>query len=264
MSDYSTLELDVSRAGLAVVLLNRPDKRNAMNALVIEELADVFDALSKSPEVRLVLLRGAGATFSAGADLEWMRAAADYTRDQNEEDALALAEMLRKLYSMPQTTIAMVHGAAIGGGAGLVSACDIAIAHRDTTFQFSEVRLGLTPATISPFVIEAIGPRWARALFVSADRFDTEFAEKIGLVHYAVADETEMEETAERLARLVFGAAPGAIADAKDLVADFTGEIIDASLSHKTAKRIAARRASAEGREGIAAFLSKRKPNWAN
>lgn len=263
MAEYENIEIDVSRAGVAVVLLNRPQKRNAFNAEVIGELADVFETLSKNPEVRLVLLRGAGPIFSAGADIEWMKAATDYTLHENEEDALAMAEMLRKLHALPQVTIALVHGAAMGGGAGLAAACDVAVAMKDTRFSFSEVRMGIIAATISPFVIEAIGPRWARALFVTGDTFDAEFAQKIGLVQYVVNDETEMEQQAERLAALVFQASPAAVADSKDLVEQVYGREFDLSTSRLTAKKLAHRRVSDQGREGLAAFLEKRKPNWA-
>lgn len=262
MSDYETIELDVSRAGVAVILLNRPDKRNALNAQVISELADAVETLSKNPEARLVLLRGAGTTFSAGADIEWMRAAADYTVHENEEDAYALAEMLRSLNSLPQVTVAMVHGAAMGGGVGLAAACDIAVAVKGTKFAFSEVRLGVIPATISPYIVEAIGPRWARSLFVTGETFDAEFAQRIGLVQHEVADETALEAAVENIARMVFASSPAAIADAKKLVDDVIGREFDSSLSRATAKRLAHRRASTQGREGLAAFLEKRKPSW--
>jgi len=263
MSAYEYIELDVSRAGVAVVLLNRPDRRNAFNSEVIGELADVFETLGKTPEVRCIILRGAGPVFSAGADIEWMRAARHYTQSDNEEDALGMAEMLRRLNNLPQVTIAVVQGAAMGGGVGLAAACDIVAAQASSTFAFSEVRLGIIPATISPYVVEAIGPRWARALFVTGETFGADLAREIGLVHYLAADETELEAIVERLAGAVFEASPAAVADAKDLVQDVTGEVIDASLSRKTAKRLAARRVSAQGQEGLAAFLEKRKPNWA-
>lgn len=263
MNGYKTIELDASPGGVAVVLLKRPERHNAFNNEVIEELADAFETLRGEDHLRMVILRGAGKSFSAGADLEWMRAASDYTQKENEDDAFALAEMLRKLYELPQMTVAAVQGAAMGGGAGLVAACDVAVAVKASTFRFSEVRLGLTPATISPYVIEAIGPRWTKALFVSGESFDAAFAEKIGLVQYMVENETEMEKMLEYLSRLAFSTAPGAVNEAKRLVRDVTGEVIDANLSHMTSKRIAARRASEEGREGLNAFLEKRKPGWA-
>ncbi|MEM9669071.1 MAG: enoyl-CoA hydratase-related protein [Pseudomonadota bacterium] len=260
---YTTIEVEATRAGVAVITLNRSNKHNAFNADVISELSDVFDALKGQDGVRLIILRGAGKSFSAGADLDWMKAAADYTREENEEDAIALAAMLRKLYELPQLTLALVQGAAMGGGAGLVAACDVAIAMASTKFRFSEVRLGLTPATISPFVIEAIGPSWARALFATGEMFDAAYAEKIGLVHYTAANTEELLQLEEHIAGLVFTAAPGAIDDSKALVRDVTGKEINGHLGHETAKRIAARRASDEGREGLSAFLEKRKPSWA-
>jgi methylglutaconyl-CoA hydratase len=263
MSEYETITLDATRAGIAILTLNRPEKRNAFNGIVIEELTDALETLEEQDTLRLVILRGAGKVFSAGADLDWMRAAQHWTREDNEEDAVKLAEMLRKLAELPQMTLALVQGAAMGGGAGLVAACDVAVAMKGTKFSFSEVKLGLTPATISPFVISAIGPRWAKALFVTAEMFDAEYAEKIGLVQYTVNDAGEMAEMEEYLAGLAMGGAPGAIRDAKNLVLDFAGEPYSAALSKETAKRIAARRVSDEGKEGLSAFLEKRKPDWA-
>lgn len=264
MAEYETITLDATRAGVAIVTLNRPEKHNAFNAMVIAELTDAFENLRGEDHLRMVILRGNGKSFSAGADLDWMKAAAHYTQKENEDDALALAEMLRRLYELPQMTLALVHGAAMGGGAGLVAACDVAVAMRSATFRFSEVRLGLTPATISPYVIEAIGPRMAKALFVTGESFDAAYAETIGLVQYTVADETEMATMEEHLSKLMFDTAPGAVAAAKALVHEVTGLQINASLSRETAKRIAARRASDEGREGLAAFLEKRRPSWAD
>lgn len=264
MSEYETIELQASPGGVAFVILNRPEKRNAFNRLMIDELADAFETLRGEDHLRMVILKGAGKTFSAGADLNWMRNAAEFTQSENEEDAFALAEMLRRLHHLPQMTVAAVQGAAMGGGAGLVAACDIAVATKDTAFRFSEVRLGLTPATISPFVIDAIGPRWAKALFISGEGFDGEYAEKIGLVQYVVENEQELSEKLEYLSGMAFQNAPGAVAESKKLVDDVVGREIDHDLCHMTAKRIAARRASEEGREGVSAFLEKRKPSWAD
>ena len=210
----------------------------------------------------MVILRGAGKSFSAGADLDWMKAAADYSREDNERDGFALAEMLRKLNELPQMTLALVQGAAYGGGAGLVACCDVAIAMKSAKFRFSEVRLGLTPSTIAPYVIAAIGPSWARALFVTGESFGGDYAEKMGLVQYTVESDEEMAEMEEYISELVFGAAPGAVNEAKLLVRGVSGAKIDSTLSQETARHIAARRASDEGREGITAFLEKRKPNW--
>ncbi len=261
-SEYDLIRFDATRAGIAIVTLNRPEVHNAFNSELIAELTDVFAMISDQPSIRMMILRGEGPSFSAGADLSWMKLAALNSRDDNETDAQRLAEMLLKLYEMPQMTLALVHGTAMGGGAGLVAACDVAIAMASTKFSFSEVRLGLTPATISPFVIDAIGPRWARALFVTAESFDAAYAERIGLVQYVAQSSDEMADLEEHIAKLVFSAAPGAVADAKKLVRDVTRRPIDSELGHRTAKRIAARRASAEGKEGIAAFLEKRPPSW--
>ena len=260
---YETIELDVSPEGTAVVLLNRPAKRNAFNAQVIEELSDAFETLKKNPECRLVLIRGAGTVFSAGADLEWMKAASDYTEKENEEDAYGMAEMLRRCYELPQVTIALLHGAAMAGACGLAAAADIAIAQKGTIFSFSEVKLGIIPATISPYILNAIGPRWTRSLFVTAERFDADVAARIGLIHHVVEDESAMEKLIEHYADLVFAASPAAIADTKDLIATVQGEPIDAALGRLTAKRLAHRRVSPDGKEGLSAFLEKRKPSWA-
>ncbi|HVY89600.1 MAG TPA: enoyl-CoA hydratase-related protein [Hyphomonadaceae bacterium] len=260
---YENIVLDVSADGTAVLTLNRPQKRNAFNAEVIEELSDAFETLSKNPECRLVLIRGNGPVFSAGADLEWMKAAADYTQSENEEDAFAMAEMLRHFYELPQATIALVHGAAMAGACGLVAAADIAIARAGSIFAFSEVKLGIIPATISPYIVAAIGPRHARSLFVTAERFDAETAHRLGLIHHVVADEEAMEKLVEHYANMIYDNSPAAIADAKQLVEDVTGEEIDSSLGHMTAKRLAHRRVSQQGKEGLAAFLEKRKPSWA-
>jgi methylglutaconyl-CoA hydratase len=254
--------LDVSPEGIAVITLNRPDKRNAFDELMIANLAEHFETLKGAEHVRAVFIRGAGETFCAGADIDWMRRGGERSQSDNEADALALARMLRHLHELPQLTVALAHGAAMGGGAGLLAACDVAVAVKNTKIRFSEVRLGITPATIAPFVVEAIGPRWAKALFASGEGFDGEYAEKIGLVQYSVDSQDELRGMMEHLSELALAAAPGAVADAKALVRFVTGHKIDDGLSHETAKRIAARRASAEGREGLAAFLEKRKPEW--
>ena len=263
MAEYKTIILEISPSGVASVTLNRADKHNAFNATVIAELTDAFERLSNQKDARVVVLRGAGKSFSAGADLSWMKEAASYTQAQNEADAVKLAEMLRKLHDLPQATLAMVQGAAIGGGAGLVAACDVVVALASAKFRFSEVRLGLTPATISPFVIKAIGPRWAKALFVTAESFDAPYAEKMGLVHYTAQNDDEMTMLEEYVVGMLLGAAPGAVHDSKKLIDDFAGQEITDAIGVETAKRIAARRASEEGREGLSAFLEKRKPHWA-
>ena len=265
MSDADDVLLDLTPDGTAIITLNRPDKHNAFNGDVIARLSDIFESLrANTDEVRLVVLRGAGKSFSAGADLEWMQAAADWTHQDNVEDAMGLARMLNRLYDLPQVTLALVQGAAMGGGAGLVAACDIAVAVRDTKFKFSEVRLGLTPATISPYVVRSIGPRYARALFATGEGFDGGFAHQIGLVQYLVDSADALDDMMEHIANLVFDAAPGAVGDAKRLVDMVADHDINDALMSKTAHQIADRRTSAEGREGLAAFLTKRKPGWAD
>ncbi len=269
------VDFDVSPSGVAVVTLNRPDKRNAFDERTILLLADAFETLKGADHVRVVFLRGAGASFSAGADLDWMRRQGERTREENEADALDLARMLKALHDLPQLTVALVHGAAMGGGAGLVAAADYAVAARDAQFRFSEVRLGLTPATISPYVVEAVGARHARALFASALPFDAETAQRIGLVHEIVDSAADLDGVMKRLSGLAMENAPGAVADAKALVRYLSDDVvrpvrlppfqrIDNAVLHETAKRIAARRASDEGREGLAAFLERRAPSWSS
>ncbi|EAP88923.1 MAG: enoyl-CoA hydratase [Oceanicaulis sp.] len=265
MAAENEVLLDVTPGGAAIVTLNRPDKHNAFNADIIARLSDIFETLrANTDEVRVVFLRGAGRSFSAGADLEWMKAAADWTHEDNQADALNLARMLKRLHDLPQTTIALVQGAAMGGGAGLMAACDVAVAVKDAKIRFSEVRLGLTPATISPFVVRAIGPRYARALFATGEGFDGEFAHKIGLAQYVVESADELDDMMEYLGKLAFQTAPGAVRDAKALVDMVADREINDDLLRKTAHQIADRRVSDEGREGLAAFLEKRKPYWAD
>ena len=249
--------------GVATVTINRAAKRNAFNAEVIGALSQVFETLHAADGVRLVLLTGAGQAFSAGADLEWMKAAVEWSEADNREDAMALAVMLKRLHDLPAMTVALVNGAAMGGGAGLVAACDYAVAVQGAQFSFSEVKLGLTPATISPYVVAAIGPRRARALFASGRLFDAAHAEKIGLVDEVVADAEGLNAVADRIAGEIRLAAPGAIADAKALVELVAHVPIDHALMEETARRIAKRRVSPEGQAGVRAFLDRKKPDWA-
>lgn len=255
--------LEATEGGVAVVLLNRPEKRNAFDAETIAALTEAFETLAGADHVRIVFLRGAGGAFSAGADLDWMREAADWDESRNRDDAYELARMLKALHDLPQLTVALVDGPAFGGGAGLVAACDLAVATADSKFAFSEVRLGLTPATISPYVVAAIGPRNARVLFATGRVFGADDAQRFGLVQEVVADADHMNIVQEALAAGMTACAPGAVADAKRLVDDVSGRAITHDLMHETARRIAARRVSQEGQEGVRAFLEKRKPSWA-
>jgi methylglutaconyl-CoA hydratase len=263
MSDDNPVLLDISPDGVAMVTLNRPERKNAFNETMVEGLSEVFETLRVADGVRIVFIKGAGTTFCAGADLDWMARQARHDLSDNQEDAVSLATMLNRLYELPQLTVALVQGGAFGGGAGLVAACDYAVAIDGAKFCFSEVRLGLTPATISPYVVEAIGARQARALFATAMPFDARRAFELGLVQELAVDLNDLSKREERLADLAFTAAPGAVAASKQLVRDVAGQPIDDALLHETANRIAQRRASEEGREGIAAFLDKRTPNWA-
>lgn len=258
-----TVLLDASPSGVAVVTINRPEKKNAFDAEVIAALSQVFETLRDADGVRIVFLRGAGGAFSAGADLDWMRAAAGWSKEENRQDALALAEMLLALRELPQLTVALVEGPAFGGGAGLVAACDYAVAVDGARFAFSEAKLGLIAATISPHVVSAIGPRRAKSLFATARVFDAAYAEKIGLVDEVVADVDALEAAMERLSTEIMACAPGAVAESKLLVEDVANLPLDQELVEETARLIAERRVSDEGREGVAAFLAKRKPNWA-
>lgn len=254
--------LDVSPEGVGVVTLNRPEKHNAVDELMIAGLSETFETLKGADHVRIVFVRGAGENFCAGADIDWSVRSGARDLADNEADAMALARMLKQLRELPQITVAQIMGKVRGEGVGLVAACDIAVALKDASFCFPEVRLGLTPATIAPFVVEAIGSRWAKALFATADSFDAGFAEKIGLVQYLVENQTEMEALAENLSDLAMAAAPGAIADAKALVDYVSAHKIDDALAKETSRRTAQRRVSAEGKEGLAALLAKRKPAW--
>lgn len=255
--------LDTTREGVAVVTLNRPEVHNAFNAEVVERLSDIFDDLAKQDGVRVVLIDGAGKSFSAGADLEWMRAAGDYTEKENYEDALASANMFHRLRALPQPSLALVHGPALGGGVGLVAAADIAIATSEAQFGLTEVRLGLVPAVISPYVIEAIGPRAARRYFLTGEKFGVDEAMRLGLVHIAVKSKQELADAAEELVSAILECSPDAIARAKRLIEVNRHGFPDHELRAATARFIAEARVSDEGKEGVASFLAKRKPKWA-
>ncbi len=255
--------IEATPAGAVTITLRRPEARNAFNAELIEALHEAFTTLQGAEGVRVVFLRGEGGTFSAGADLEWMKEAAQRTEADNHDDALRMALMLKALWDIPALTVALVEGGAFGGGAGLAAACDIAVATTAAKFSFSEVRLGLIAATISPYVVDAIGPRAARGLFATGRVFDAAYAEKIGLVTECVADSEELIAARDRISNEMQLAAPGAVGDSKALVRDVAHKVIDRGLLEETARRIARTRVSEEGQEGVSAFLEKRKPVWA-
>lgn len=263
MNDENPVLFAASPEGVAVITLNRPDMHNAFNETLIAQLNEILEDLRTADGVRVVLVEAAGKSFSAGADLNWMRRAAQFTEDQNYADARALARMLNAIRTLPQPTIALVHGAARAGGVGIVSACDIALAARQATFAVTEVRLGLTPSTISPYLVEAIGSRQARRWFLTGELFDAEQALRMGLVHAVYDDAEALRAAGEALVGEVLKCAPGAVHATKELIEAVRAGDITSDLMEDTARHIARQRLTDEGREGIASFLEKRKARWA-
>jgi methylglutaconyl-CoA hydratase len=259
-SGYESLRLE-KRGPVARVALARPAIRNAFDDGLIAELTRAFEEAGSDPDVRVVVLSGDGPSFCAGADVNWMRKAGGYSLAENEADALKMARMLRAIDACPKPVVALAHGAAIGGGVGLVAAADIAIAAEATVFALAEVKLGILPAVISPYVLRAIGPRSARDLFLTGDRFDAREAHRIGLVHQVVAGE-DLEEAGRRKVASLLSAGPEAVGVAKKLIEQVLGKNPDEAMP-LTVAAISARRASAEAKEGLTAFLEKRKPSWA-
>jgi methylglutaconyl-CoA hydratase len=253
--------LHENRNGVAWVTLNRPEVRNAFDDALISGLRKAFDDIGGDPSVRAMVLSGNGPAFCAGADLNWMKRMAGYTYEQNRADAQALADMLAALDRMPKPTIARVHGPAFAGGTGLVAACDIAVGTPEAKFCFSEAKLGLSPATISPHVMRAIGERAARRYFLTAEVFDGKEAERIGLLT-CLAEKDCLDKTIEDLLTHLLAGGPEAMKKIKDLIRAVAGRPVDDALAAETAKRIAEIRVSPEGKEGIASFLEKRKPSW--
>ena len=251
--------LDITGAR-ATITLNRPDVHNAFDDTLIAELDAALAEVSAAPALRVAVVAAAGCSFSAGADLSWMKRTADYAEAENRADAERLAEVLHRLDALPVPTVARVQGTAMGGGVGLVAACDIAVAAEGARFALSEVRLGLIPAGISPYVIGAIGARAARRYFLTGERFDAAEAYRLGLVHAVVAADA-LDARVDGIVDALGLGAPGAVKAAKALVREVAGGV-DAAVRKDTAARIARLRASAEGREGVAAFLEKRKPSW--
>jgi methylglutaconyl-CoA hydratase len=257
----NTLQLVRPSAHVAEVWLNRPDVRNAFNDEVIAELTQTFEQLAAQPELRVVLLSGRGKAFCAGADLNWMRAMADYSWEQNRADAQRLADMLWTLDQCPVPVVGRVQGDCYAGGMGLASICDVLVASSKVTFCLSEARLGLLPATISPYVIRAMGAQAARRYFTTAERLSAAQAHAMGLVHELCEPEALDVKVAEIVATLVANG-PAAVKACKRLVRDVAGQDITEALRAETARRIADIRASDEGKEGLQSFLGKRSPNW--
>ena len=257
---YRTLEVE-RRGQLATVWLNRPEVRNAFDDAAIAEITDVFSALGRETAVRAIVLAARGPVFCAGADLNWMKRMAGYSHAENLDDANRLAAMLRAIYECPRPVVARVQGDVYAGGMGLVAACDIAVAADTVRFCLSEVRIGLIPATISPYVIKAMGEQAARRYFLTAERFSAQEALRLSLVHEAVAPDA-LDAGVERLVDALLAASPDAVSQAKRLVRDMAGRPVDDAVVADTVTRIADIRASAQGREGVQSFLEKRKPSW--
>jgi methylglutaconyl-CoA hydratase len=258
--DYDTLTIDTAGA-IATVTLNRPEVRNAFNEQSIAELTAAFTALGTVDGVRAIVLAANGPAFCAGADLNWMKKMAHYSEDENRADAMQLANMLRTIYTCPKPVVAKVHGDCYAGGMGLVAACDIAVAAEDAHFCLSEVKLGLIPATISPYVVKAMGENAARRYFLTAERFNAREAHRIGFVH-EVATVSSLDGQVDAMANALAANSPNAVREAKVLVREIAAQPVTDALVADTAHRIALIRASSEGREGVASFLEKRKPSW--
>ncbi len=250
-----------NQGAIRTITLSRPDVRNAFNDEVIAELKTAFTEAGQAADVRCVVLTAEGPAFCAGADLNWMRRMADYTRDENLADAGQLAAMLRAIYECPKPTIARVQGDVFAGGVGLVAACDMAVSADTATYCLSEVKLGLIPATISPYVIRAMGARASHRYFLTAERFSAAEAHRVGLVHEVVAA-NELDAKVVELTNALVSASPNAVRACKRLVQDVAEREIDDALVAHTVAGIADIRSSAEGKEGVQSFLQKRKPNW--
>lgn len=250
-----------TEGGISTLTLNRPEKRNAMNQEMIKELLDALHHVALDHHSRVLIIKGSGEVFCAGADITWMQKIATFSDDENEDDAQLLADFLYQLYSFPKPTIVLAHGNVLGGGLGLLCACDIAIAANQTRFGFSEVDIGLTPSCISPYVLAAIGERASRYYFLTGERFDTKEALRLGLIH-RVLEADVLDHMGFALAKELLLKGPNTLSAVKQLVQFVTGEKITESLIQKTAEHLARVRRSSEAKEGLQAFLEKREPKW--
>jgi methylglutaconyl-CoA hydratase len=261
MQNYQSISVQLADKQ-ANIWLNRPEKHNALNPLMIAELTEAFSRFSADTDIRLIVLRGKGKSFCAGADLTYMKEIAGFGKKENYADAMKLATLFETIYSSPKPVIALVHGAVYGGANGLSAACDIVLAEKNTIFAFSEVKLGISPATISPYVIRRCGGAAARELMLTGRRFTAGEAARFLLVN-KIVEIGEMEEALQAYVKELIAAAPNALARCKKLIHDVAGQQHQGrELMDETARLIASQRASAEGQEGIAAFFEKRKPNW--
>jgi methylglutaconyl-CoA hydratase len=258
-----TDSLAIERQGpIGLITLNRPDRHNAFDDVLISELTESLRSMEAEDGIRVVVLSGAGKSFSAGADLNWMKRMAGFSKEENQRDAMGLGALMRTLAHLRKPTVARVHGAAYGGGVGLVACCDIAVASQAATFSLSEAKLGLIPAVISPYMVAAIGERAARRYFMTAERFDAGEAWRLGLVHELGASDADMDEKIGTIIDTMLACGPVAQREAKELIRAVAGRPVTSELIQDTAERIARLRASPEGREGVAAFLEKRRPAW--
>jgi len=247
---------------IGIVTLNRGDRHNAFDDALIAELTESLRTMEADDAVRIVVLSGAGKSFSAGADLHWMKRMAGYSKDENQRDAMALAALMRTLAGLRKPTIARVHGAAYGGGVGLVACCDVAVGSHNASFALSEARLGLIPAVISPYVVAAIGERAARRYFITGERFDAAEAWRLGLLHEIAPSDGAMDDKIGEICDAMLDCGPVAQREAKDLIRAVANRPLHSEVVQDTAERIARIRSSPEGKEGVAAFLEKRKPSW--
>jgi methylglutaconyl-CoA hydratase len=255
--------LAIERQGLiGLITMNRPDRHNAFDDALIAELTEALRSMEAEDGIRVIVLSGAGKSFSAGADLNWMKRMAGFSMDENRRDAMGLATLMRTLAHLRKPTIARVQGAAYGGGVGLVACCDIAVAAQSASFSLSEAKLGLIPAVISPYVVAAIGERAARRYFLTAERFDAAEAWRIGLVHELVGDHESLDDKIGEIVDAILACSPSAHREAKDLIRAVASRPVTSELIQDTADRIAKIRSSPEGREGVAAFLEKRRASW--
>lgn len=259
--NYHYISTSIDQRGVAQLVLNRPEVHNAFDDKMIGELVQALDLLAANPQVRVLLLRSSGKNFSAGADLGWMRSMADKNYDENLQDAGELAKLMQKLDNFPAPTLAIVQGAAFGGAVGLVACCDIAIASDKASFCLSEVKIGLIPAVISPYVVRAIGERASRRYFLTAERFFASEALHLGLLHQVVSED-ELHGVSDAMVQTLLANSPAAVKAAKNLIFTVANQPTTQALIDETSRRIAAIRVSSEGQEGLSAFLQKRTPAW--
>ncbi len=247
---------------VGILTLNKPERHNAFDEQLVTEMTTGLLALEADPRVRVIVLSSTGKSFCAGADLHWMKKAASHTSQENLRDARNFARLMSTLNELTKPTIARVQGPAYGGGVGLIAACDIAVASYDALFALTEVKLGLLPAVVSPYVLAAIGERYCRRYMLSAERFSAAEAYRIGLVHEIVPGEEQLDEAVGEIVDSLLKNGPQALAECKALIRVIAGQPIDDSTVEETAQRVTRVRSSPEGKEGLAAFLEKRKPNW--